>query len=290
MSSLNDYDLIKFNDTRFPISYSLNKTVKPRDYLSGNLWHEQIEIKYYLKGSAEIICDNNIYIAQKGDVVIINPCERHYTEVHLGNPLYHLIDIDPKLLYSNLPDIIDSKYIEPMFSGNLKFNNLIRDNKKIISVVQQIFKEIENREDGYEIQVKGLIFSLIAHLIRDEVKKTKYPNLLKNIAEYNSRLELAFQYINDHYQSRIKLEELARLCHMSVKYFCKIFKNLTGVSTITYINELRINKACILLSTSDLTVGEISERCGFSDEGYFSRCFKAQKDVPPQLYRRILSK
>ena len=61
---------------------------------------------------------------------------------------------------------------------------------------------------------------------------------------------------------------------MSVKYFCKIFKEETGETFVSYLTELRLKEAEKLLKTTELKTYEIAERTGFSDYHHFCKTFK----------------
>jgi AraC-like DNA-binding protein len=54
---------------------------------------------------------------------------------------------------------------------------------------------------------------------------------------------LQFEYINEGYREKIKVEELAALCNLSTNYFSTVFKQHTGYSTKEYIIRIRIEKA-----------------------------------------------
>ena len=73
---------------------------------------------------------------------------------------------------------------------------------------------------------------------------------------------------------------------MSKYYFCRMFKQKTGVTVMEYILKTRIVMAMELLGEATLTVTEISEACGFSSVSYFSRAFKNETGVSPLKYKK----
>lgn len=78
----------------------------------------------------------------------------------------------------------------------------------------------------------------------------------------------------------------AKVC-LSESQFRKLFRRVTGVSPIHFIQGQRIKRACTLLRTSDLSVGRIAELCGFNDLPFFVRIFKAWTHNAPSRYRKI---
>ena len=72
---------------------------------------------------------------------------------------------------------------------------------------------------------------------------------------------------------------------MSDSRFMKFFKQATGTTFVSYLTRVRLAKACELLRSTDLPVGEIAARVGVSDQGYFDRQFKQYFHMPPRSMR-----
>lgn len=82
------------------------------------------------------------------------------------------------------------------------------------------------------------------------------------------------QYIDEHYHEALSLNTLAGFCHMNPSYFCQYFKKTFGVSFVSYLNHLRINKAKDLLLTTNLSSEEIAQQIGLTNSNYYFRLFK----------------
>jgi AraC-like DNA-binding protein len=78
----------------------------------------------------------------------------------------------------------------------------------------------------------------------------------------------------------------AKLC-LSESQFRKLFRRVTNMSPVRFIQGQRIKRACTLLRTSDLNIGSIAESCGFKDSSFFVRIFKAWTHTSPSQYRKI---
>ena len=99
------------------------------------------------------------------------------------------------------------------------------------------------------------------------------------------QLKPALEYIEAHYGQSITLETLARLTGLSTKYFCRYFKAIVHRSPIDYVNYYRIECASYFLSTSDMTVAEIAQHCGYNDSSFFIKQFRRYKHTTPRQYK-----
>lgn len=97
-------------------------------------------------------------------------------------------------------------------------------------------------------------------------------------------LEL-IKYINENYAQDISAQSLADQLSLNPCYISQLFKKETGTNVVKYVTNLRIKHAQELLITTDLTVNEISEACGFQDYFYFIKIFKRITGKAPTAFR-----
>ena len=96
-------------------------------------------------------------------------------------------------------------------------------------------------------------------------------------------------YMENHYQEKISLDQIAANMYLSSYYISKLFKEEMGDSPINYLISIRLKKAASLLKDSNLTITEISSLTGYENTYYFSRLFKKKYGVMPSQYRRLPS-
>ncbi|MBE0450274.1 MAG: PocR ligand-binding domain-containing protein [Clostridia bacterium] len=101
-------------------------------------------------------------------------------------------------------------------------------------------------------------------------------------------LKPAILYIDKNFSRKITLKQLAHACNISESYFSRLFAKCFGKNVTDYINDIRIEKAKVLLSNPDMTVNYISRFCGFEDSSYFIKRFKKFTGVTPQEFRKVL--
>lgn len=242
-------------------------------------WHEEIEIKYILSGTAEIICGTEVFLASRGDVVVINSCEPHgvrrYGEETLS---YHLLMVAP-----SLPMLRDAD-----FGKNPTFRNLIRADAELNALIERLFSELTQQEPAWALGACGALSLLFSRLLRfHTARRPVLPPEHRRLAE---RIQPAIDHILRHYPEEISIQALATRCALSVYHFCRVFKQVTGSTVVAYINQLRTGKAAALLSASDMPVRDIAAAVGWEDECYFSRCFKKWFGVSPSDYRKSYAK
>ena len=116
-----------------------------------------------------------------------------------------------------------------------------------------------------------------------------YRSLKKNPQRYNSKITRIIKYIDENLHKKITLDELAELSYYTKGHFINVFKKSTGLTPFDYIRNKRLKKSENLLVTTDLSVSEISELCGFTDVSFFIRQFKAIYEITPAKFRATRS-
>ncbi|NVK43655.1 MAG: AraC family transcriptional regulator [Oceanospirillaceae bacterium] len=96
----------------------------------------------------------------------------------------------------------------------------------------------------------------------------------------------AIQFIFDHYDRELSLEDVAEHLDMTPSYFSRFFRKATGHRFIDFVNGLRISRACERLAHSDEPITDICFAVGFNNIANFNRRFHAIKGMTPSEYRR----
>lgn len=99
-------------------------------------------------------------------------------------------------------------------------------------------------------------------------------------------LERAIGYINEYYTKKLSVPSLAKMENLSNSRFCVLFCEHIGMPPSAYIKKLRMQNACELLLTTDLSVKQIGVTVGYDDPHFFSKLFKDQFALSPSDYRK----
>lgn len=132
------------------------------------------------------------------------------------------------------------------------------------------------------------LFSAAAQLYKGAstaLLKAKVYELLGNLFPISDSDECCIAYISRHYTDRFSVPQLAKRCAMSETAFRKRFKQLTGCSPVQYINKLKIEKACQMLLSGDISPNDICEFLNFYSLPYFYKVFKDTTGITPHQYR-----
>jgi AraC-like DNA-binding protein len=109
------------------------------------------------------------------------------------------------------------------------------------------------------------------------------PTLNHAVSETVNRVT---DYLIRNLTEEIRLSDVARFCGMSDSVFSRFFKKNTGHGFVRYLNRMRINRACMLLTQGDRPITDICFETGFNNLSNFNRQFRAFYGVTPSEYRR----
>lgn len=95
------------------------------------------------------------------------------------------------------------------------------------------------------------------------------------------------EYLRRNLDQRLTLDDMAAHANLSKSHFLRLFKEQTGYSPMDYYIHLKVQHACMLLTSTRQTVRQISLTVGYDDPYYFSRIFKKIAGLSPSRYREI---
>lgn len=130
-----------------------------------------------------------------------------------------------------------------------------------------------------EMLMIGYLYIFIAALMQEAIEQEKRPANISTQYVFNALKYIQFNYFHD-----ISIDDIAKAIGVSRSHLYRVFMTNLGQSPIDYLTEYRIDEACHLLRTSQLSIAEIAVSVGFFDQFYFSRVFKKHKGVPPSKY------
>ena len=244
-------------------------------------WHTsgQSMIMYMHTDGGSIVSNQQNYPIQRGGLCFIGANHFHYTlpddpETYDRSKIFLPTDELDKLLV--------------LFPKEMQMQSIFTPDALV-------YTQLEDAEQ----QLVEQILDMICHYMDqghhlDPIMKSSYMSLLtclhKNqrsvTASTSDIIQKAVEYINQHIHEHISMDALCREIHISKYYFCRKFKTVTGFTVMDYVLKTRIVAAKGMLSNTDESISEISERCGFGSVSYFCRIFKEHTGKTPLQYRR----
>jgi two-component system response regulator YesN len=112
------------------------------------------------------------------------------------------------------------------------------------------------------------------------------PSSMQDMLDEKHPIDTIKQYINQHIAEELTLEGLAEVVHLHPQYVSRLFKQKAGMTLTDYIMQVRLGRAKVLLSETNLSIMRISEKCGLLDPNYFSRLFRKHEGMTPTQYRK----
>lgn len=245
-------------------------------------WHKEIELIYIRSGSAMISITNHIFTANEGDLIICDSGDIHYSNsFDMDNSLDFIIFdtniISPFYEYSHFCSSLITK-------EQLEAYNLTSCLHNLISIVKD---ELTSRDSYYEEIVESAIKDLWYRI------KRKLPKSNLELQSRNNRSKMLYEfqqllsYLDTNYEDNITLEFVANRMHFSESHFSKVFKKLTGVNYVNYLNMIRIEHATSQIKNSADRLTDIAFRCGFNNIRTFNRVFKELTGVTPTEFSTL---
>jgi AraC family transcriptional regulator len=139
---------------------------------------------------------------------------------------------------------------------------------------------------GGELAAESLANLLAVHLIRN-MSAPRRSALRADGALPRARLRAVTEYIEEHIDRGLTLQQMAAVAHLSAYHFARQFKAATGLAPHQYVVARRVERAQQLLREgNDLSLAEVAAEAGFSDQSQFSNHFKRQLGMTPGQFRR----
>lgn len=266
-------------------------------------WHEDVynsnqvhELENKGKELTIVIVEDNLDLR----TFLKNTLSRNYSCFEAGDGKEGL-----ELVSKIIPDIVISDVIMPKMDGYELCKN-IKENTKTChipvilltanSAAEQIVSGYEKGADAYVTKPfdMSIIKAQISRMIQNrELIREKYmtQNFMVEVSTSNISRDDEFiiklrQLLEDNLsETDFNVKKLSGNLNISTTHLYRKLKALTGLSPVEFIRFFKLQKACELLSNSNLSIKEIGYGLGFNNLSYFVKCFREQFNVTPSVFR-----
>jgi AraC-like DNA-binding protein len=133
-----------------------------------------------------------------------------------------------------------------------------------------------------------LILSFVLNILSVLLEDIDYQGISAGF--YDTRLKKVVEYMDSNYIENPGLDELSRIASLSKVQFLRNFKKFFKTTPFNYMLRKRLELARFILSNTSLPITEVAAKCGYYDEGYFTRIFKKELEITPSGYRKKMQK
>lgn len=254
--------------------------------------HTFLELVYVCDGKAEHIFGHQSAIVQKGDLFLIDlNCSHEYRRIGDGD-CFRIINclFLPRFLDEGLSLDADFRALtespvlriaDAPISASLTQRIFHEDSDTIGALMERMLREFEEKKAGYVSVIRHLLSVVLIHLLRNEAASAERAPA--------AMLREVRAYVEEHLASPIQLSAIAERLNFSLPYVSAVFRRECGITFREYLIRTRIERACLLLRSTNENVAQIAEQVGYTDPAFFYKSFRREMDMTPDDYRRRYS-
>ncbi|MFI2857703.1 helix-turn-helix domain-containing protein [Paenibacillus sp. JSM ZJ436] len=248
----------------------------------GPCWHSKAykhrfhSIWMVTRGSGTFMLDGNSYTAEPGRLFVVSP---GMVVERMSEPAieFYFVRFEYALACaSNDPGNSDHSPPSPFpLSGAYTILTPL----SLVNTMEQLVQNMKRRGEFTLMHRRILFLELLMQILTD--LRTQLVT-----GDTTMAIEKTINYMVNHYNENITLEQLSTMASLSISHYSRLFKKYTNYSPIHYLTHLRMDRAKELLILSDYRLKAIARSVGYEDELYFSRLFKKTEGLSPSTYAK----
>lgn len=242
-------------------------------------WHQEIELIYVRSGACRISVGDQSFFATGGDLVICDSGNIHYSDSYDEENVLHFLVFDPRIISSVYEN---SRFLQlHITKEQMEIYGLTRRLEDLFDTVEQeLAKQDKYYQNVVEARIREFWYLLKRNLPLGSKDGTSYNKRVEQMYDFQKILS----YMEEHYNENITLEFAAAKMNFSSSHFSKVFKKMTGINFVTYLNMTRVEKAMDQLKNTSRKITDIGLNCGFSNVRSFNRVFKDITGCTPREF------
>ena len=260
-----------------PVHYTANAisvlqfNVPPKSQCFRLHWHDRIELLRVTRGKLFVVCGTELKQVSSGEMIILPPKALHKGYAIDEMVEYTMLAFDVRSFYNETE--ICKTLLPAIFDGRAIFKAVTSDRETI-----SCFDNICRQSSKDLLEINSMIYQLIYLFFKNNLLEfTTQPN---NIA-----VKEVLDYLEENFRQEINITSLCKKFGYSPAYFCRKFKQTTGLTPMSYLKIYRLEQARKKIRNQSSTISEIASECGFADPNYFTRCFKEHFGKPPTYFK-----
>lgn len=265
---------------RFEISIVDREAVHSMEFAHS---HSFYELFLLIEGECEMLVGDSTHLLTSNSLYFIPTNTPHQTHYATGVTSKRLnIEFAEKYL-RRLYQAFGAKTIEDKIMNKvIQLPEFVTE--RIVAISEELISESKNKDEYTKFSMDIHFEHLIIYILRHHT--AYYNTLYSSIKITDQDLRNALSYINNNYNQKITLPEVASLVHLNPCYFSQKFKTLTGRGFKEYLTSIRITQSEKLLLETNLSMSEIAYKCGFESSNYYGDAFKKIYNISPTAFRQ----
>ena len=247
---------------------------KDGNYIREKHWHRSIEIFAVFQGTLEFYLNDQQYLLEYGDFIIVNSNEVH--SIHAPKPNMTVV----------LQMSLDM--FEKYYTGN-QFICFVHEpqaqDEQLMEIICEMYMEYADKKCGYDLKIQSLFYDMLYLMVTRYRKINVHPDILQQHKQL-IKLSAITDYMKEHYKEELSLAKLAQIFGYSISYLSRMFQKYAGINYKDYLQTIRTEYGCRQLIETDLTIGEISMENGFPNNKAFSKAFYKKYGITPAEFRK----
>jgi AraC-like DNA-binding protein len=247
-------------------------------------FHPELELTYIVGANGNRYVGSHVSKYQGSDLVFIGSNIPHLNfdygikETNYEKVVLHILPDFLDTAFDKIPELATIKAFFEKAAYGIAINgttkNLVGPRLQKIHLLS-----------GFELFSEVLqIFQVMASSTDIELLHDK-PVKNQHNKKGQERLKILYRFIDEQYQRKIDIAEVAALCGMSKEAFCRFFKQTTRLTFTDFLNQYRVNRAKQLLLL-DKNISEVCYESGFESLSYFNRVFKKITTMNPLAFKK----
>lgn len=163
--------------------------------------------------------------------------------------------------------------------------HLLQEDENLLRLARMLADEIAEPGFASHLVVEGISHAIAALLARVDASKAADEADRIYLAPW--KLKRLVDYIEDHLDHAITLNDLAHVADLSTFHFSRVFKQAMGTSPYQYVRDQRLERGRYLLATTDMGIVELALACGFSNQSHFTAAFSKAMGISPARFRQV---
>lgn len=240
-----------------------------------------LELFYVMKGEGQYLVAGKKYFVRSGNLVICNAGVMHGEEpFRRHNMESYCCVLQGVALCGMQPNTLSGAENNPVL--------YFLEDRDVVEHILLALYALDQHSAAYQA-ASGQLANALLGMVYEKLYRRQQPNGLveKNTEEF---IQNIMQYLDTHFIEPLQLQELGMRFHISPFYLAHIFKAETGISMMKYVMCRKIGESQNLLMNTQIPIGVISEKLGFSDHCHFSTTFKKYIGITPTQYRHHFQK